>query len=119
MYKPNLERVIRNASEIYIKPGDILITADGHYIDKRTKLDLKTNRLIVNPVAYQINHNMEIYWYVCPDCQELHISNPNEIGEINPMCCVNKNCERHQYSHGKHFLIKRSPIILDDSMSSL
>lgn len=108
MYKVKLESVISKASEVFIKQGDILVTAEGYYIDQRSKQDPETKRWIIAPIAYMNGH----YWYVCPDCQEIHFTNESGWIEIETGCCIQN--ERHQYLDGQHFLIKRNLIIFDD-----
>lgn len=110
MYKPKLENIIKKASEVYIQQGDILVTAEGFYIDQRTMQDSETKQWIIKPIAYMNRH----YWYVCPDCQEIHCTNESGLTEMQTGCCMSDDSLRHQYFHDKHFLIKRNAIILDD-----
>ncbi|SNX53050.1 hypothetical protein [Thermoanaerobacterium sp. RBIITD] len=107
--KNGLEKLIEQADEVFINPGDILVIEKG-YIDKRTRFDQERNIHIVKPITYQ-NGN---YWYVCPDCGELHFS--NILGKIQTGCCLDIDCKRHQYFKGNHYLIKRKAIILDDGL---
>lgn len=110
MYRPKLENVIKNAEEVFIEPGDILVLEKGLYIDQRSKQDPESKLHVVSPVAYGNGQ----YWYVCPDCQQLHIIKATEVGEIVTGCCVDHEGKRHQYFDGQHFMITRPRIILDD-----
>lgn len=105
--KNNLEKLIESANEVFINPGDILVIEKG-YVDQRTKFDQEKNISVVKPVAFQDG----FYWYICPDCGELHFS--SLLGKIQTGCCLDIDCERYQYFDGEHFLIKRKAIILDD-----
>lgn len=110
MYRAKLENVIKNAEEVFIEPGDILVLEKGLYIDQRSKQDPESKLHVVSPVAYGNGQ----YWYVCPDCQQLHIIKATDVGEIPTWCCVNHEGKRHHYFDGKHVMIKRPRIILDD-----
>ncbi|MCT4686606.1 hypothetical protein [Vallitalea sp.] len=74
-------------------------------IDQRTKR--ATDGLItIYPIAFQNGY----YWYICSDCGEVHAS--KELGKIVPSCCIDNDCERHQYINGNHHLIQREPVYL-------
>lgn len=100
-------QVMEDGGEVFIKSGDILVI-DGYYIDQRTRFDLDKNLHHVKPVMF-FNH---FHWYVCPDCCKLHVS--NILGKIQTGCCLDIDCERHQYFNGTHYFIKRNPILLDE-----
>lgn len=102
-----LQQAIKNGGEVYIKSGDILISENG-YSDERTTFDQQKQIHIVKPIAF-LNW---FYSYVCPDCGEIHLT--HNLGKIQTGCCLDIDCERHQYFDGEHFLIKRKAIILDD-----
>jgi len=106
-----LEKLILRAKEdkgkVYFKDGEILVIEAG-YIDTRTRFDLEQNSHIVKPVTFHKGH----FWYICPDCSKLHVT--SILGKIETGCCLNVDCKRHQYINGKHHLIKREPIILDN-----
>jgi len=112
--KTGLEKLIQNAEknegEIYIVPGDVLVIPDG-YIDTRTKFDIDAGIYSVKPVLFYNDH----YWYVCPDCSELHWT--EGTCKIQTGCCDDIDCMRHQYFDGEHFMIQRRPIFLDDGVS--
>ncbi len=74
------------------------------YIDQRTK-DLPDGKKAVWPVCW---HN-GYYWYVCPDCQQLHMT--EETGEQQTGCCSGDDY-RIQHFKGEWFPIDRSPINL-------
>lgn len=106
-----LENLIQRAKEhngiVYIKEGDILVIEAG-YIDTRETFKLEHNIHFVKPVTF---HN-GYYWYVCPDCSKLHCS--DKLGKIETGCCLDIDCTRHQYFNGTHFIVQRTPIILED-----
>ncbi|MCG9969950.1 hypothetical protein L9W92_18300 [Pelotomaculum terephthalicicum JT] len=81
-----------------------------YYIDSRTQKN-EDGLYVVKPIAW-----LGGYWYICPDCGQLHRTEMVGLGKIQPGCCLDIDCERHQYLNGEHFLVKRQPIIFDDEL---
>ena len=107
-----IEQAYKSGGEVYVEENDILVTGNL-YIDERTVLDEKRQINIVRPVVF-LNG---AYFYCCPDCCRIHHS--HNLGKIQTGCCLDIDCERHQYFKGNHYLIKRNPIILDDEMEDM
>ena len=108
--KNRLKRLLTNPkAKVYFK--DILIMHEGekreYYIDPRTKRN-EEGLNVIRPFAWLNGH----YWYICFDCGQIHMS--SNIGKIQSGCCMDIDCERHQYINGNHHMIKREAIILDD-----
>ena len=83
---------------------------DEYYIDSRTEREEnKADELnIVYAFCYYNGH----YWYVCPDCGQIHTS--EIIGKIQTGCCMDIDCERHLSYKEKHSILKRQPIYLEE-----
>jgi len=108
-----LNRLFNNENtEVICKHTQVMNEGEKgeYYIDSRTQRN-EDGFNVVKPIAW-----LGGYWYVCPDCGQLHITDMVGKGKIQPGCCLDIDCERHQYLNGEHYLIKRQPIIFDDGM---
>lgn len=109
-----LEKLISNVSN---DPGSTMFfngimtvnkgTLQEYYIDPRTW----RNPNGLNVVTVFCYHNSE-YWYICPDCGQIHRA--FHFGKSQTGCCMDIDCQRHQYAKGEHVFVQRDPVILQD-----
>lgn len=82
-------------------------TKGEYYIDPRTYRH--ANGLnVVTPFCF---HGGE-YWYICPDCGQIHIA--HGFGKRETGCCEDIDCKRVQVIGGEPIFIQRDPIIILD-----
>lgn len=98
------DELIKKADEVYFK--GIQTQEDGkHYIDPRTERG-EDGRFIVKPFCFLNGH----YWYVCPNCDEIHAT--NDFGTIVTRCCDGDN-QRVKVQFGILQAVQYAPIYLD------
>lgn len=106
----NLQKLLK-VEDVEVLAEDIEVMNKGQqneiFIDARTERN-EDGINVVKPILYK----SPFYYYVCPDCGKIHVT--NHIGKIQPGCCHDIDLERYQKINGNMHLIKREPIILDD-----
>lgn len=111
----NFEKLITKAKQ---EPeGDVYYTGievmnkgeeSEYYIDPRTERN-ENNLNVVKPFCYMNGH----YWYVCPDCQQIHYSPATYGGKRETQCCGDIDCQRIQRIGTELVAIQREPIVLE------
>lgn len=97
IYKNNIEIINENKK-------------DEYYIDSRTERE--ENKVDELNIVYAFCYYNGHYWYVCPDCGQIHTS--EIIGKIQTGCCMDIDCERYSSYKGKCSVLKRQPIYLEE-----